>query len=721
MYTELAEIPVPVGGQFLGPNADAVEIVYSVRDHELNTKKTIIKTIANITEEKVFVSPPTQVDGQVASLYAPSGIKRVVLREVPNPKGGDKKKVVEFWRNNVRESTMDVSELHDAFYADEYLGSLAFNQTEDLLVYVAECKPPETKDDPYAKFRFRPDFGEGLTGKRRPGIFVSRWPGSGSAEKASAFRLETPDAIRFGQPVFSTFSTQERCTLYATGYELQVDGRLLGVKGCFNRPSGIWKIEVDLPSTSGEEAKTARCKATKLTDEDVSCRSPRVIASSDDEERLLFFSSPSGGPHVSTTSLNSYLVNRKDGSVSATFLGNVDEGTGDYRGLSPPYNLATSPYLSGVGNPGSIVLHSNHGSKTLVFLIGLDGRVINLDSEFKDELWSWSVLATDSKSKVLCWRSTLSVPYELGILDLKDHQPVWKVLDKPHLSERVTKALKSVDISIKEVTDRKPTEVIILTSSLNKRDDGKVPPCILVPHGGPHATTTTAFSAASTALVLEGYTLAFPNYTGSLGYGEHAVRDLIGECGRRDVDDCIGALDYLVKAGLAEEGPGRLFIQGGSHGGFLTGHLIGQFPDRFTAAVFRNPVISGETSTTDIPDWYFSEFGFGYPIASSSRASPTTDTRAKPPLMIGETYAKLETMSPMYYVDKVKVPVLLLIGLSDRRVAPTHGIEYYHALKARGQEVEMLTFEGESHPLEGVECSRVHWEAGRDWFNALRK
>jgi acylaminoacyl-peptidase len=100
----------------------AVEITYSVRDHELNTKKTIVKTIANINEEKVFISSPTQVDGQVASLYAPSGIKRVVLREVGNAKGGEKKKVVEFWRNDVREATLDVSELHDAFYADGMFG-----------------------------------------------------------------------------------------------------------------------------------------------------------------------------------------------------------------------------------------------------------------------------------------------------------------------------------------------------------------------------------------------------------------------------------------------------------------------------------------------------------------------------------------------------------------------------------------------------------------------
>ena len=74
--------------------------------------------------------------------------------------------------------------------------------------------------------------------------------------------------------------------------------------------------------------------------------------------------------------------------------------------------------------------------------------------------------------------------------------------------------------------------------------------------------------------------------------------------------------------------------------------------------------------------------------------------------------------------------MLLLIGASDLRVAPTQGMEYYHALKGRRQvkeskskvgEVEMLIFEGESHPLDGVEAARVGWEAARDFIADARK
>jgi acylaminoacyl-peptidase len=51
--------------------------------------------------------------------------------------------------------------------------------------------------------------------------------------------------------------------------------------------------------------------------------------------------------------------------------------------------------------------------------------------------------------------------------------------------------------------------------------------------------------------------------------------------------------------------------------------------------------------------------------------------------MTSEIYNKLRSTSPILHVDKLSIPVLLLIGKADRRVILTHGAELYHALKAR--------------------------------------
>ena len=53
-------------------------------------------------------------------------------------------------------------------------------------------------------------------------------------------------------------------------------------------------------------------------------------------------------------------------------------------------------------------------------------------------------------------------------------------------------------------------------------------------------------------------------------------------------------------------------IAGGSHGGLLTGHLVGQHPSRFRAGALRNPVmdVSLMVHVSDIPDWCYCE-GWG--------------------------------------------------------------------------------------------------------------
>jgi|SRR5712671_3262111 len=130
--------------------------------------------------------------------------------------------------------------------------------------------------------------------------------------------------------------------------------------------------------------------------------------------------------------------------------------------------------------------------------------------------------------------------------------------------------------------------------------------------------------------------------------------------------------------------------------------VVGQYPDTFSAAVLRNPVIMSQPTSTDIPDWYFFEFG----------VQPSTESEQLPP----ELYAQLYPSSPIAHVRNVKVPVLLLLGLEDRRVVNVQGKAFFHALRGLGKKVELLTFEGEGHALDGVEAARVGWDVTVDWF-----
>lgn len=109
--------------------------------------------------------------------------------------------------------------------------------------------------------------------------------------------------------------------------------------------------------------------------------------------------------------------------------------------------------------------------------------------------------------------------------------------------------------------------------------------------------------------LLQDYTLLVVNYRGSNSYGADFLDSLLGKISDYDVHDCgqltLKALDHFKSI----IDPSRLAVYGGSHGGYLTGWLIGH-PDYchlWKAAVLWNPVInmSYMLASTDIPDWIY--------------------------------------------------------------------------------------------------------------------
>jgi len=231
-------------------------------------------------------------------------------------------------------------------------------------------------------------------------------------------------------------------------------------------------------------------------------------------------------------------------------------------------------------------------------------------------------------------------------------------------------------------------DAILLEQTLAKQnalqEGGAKVPIIVYPHGGPHSNMGQEHYAACATLVLEGYSVLLVNYRGSTGYGQTQVDSLFGKVGRQDVDDVMDALAQALKTGKHLDAS-RVGACGGSHGGFLSLHLAGQFPDIIKAAAVRNAVTNIATmyGATDIPDWCYTETGSA---ALYEQPEPAQ-------------YAKALQMSPMAHVSKIRAPILLLVGGADRRVPPFQSKEFYYALKERDAKVEMLWYDKHTHGL----------------------
>jgi Acylamino-acid-releasing enzyme, N-terminal domain len=332
------------------------------------------------------------------------------------------------------------------------------------LVYTAEANAPENEgDDPFAKFRFLPDYGEGYIGRKRPTIFIVRWAPNGhsvdtpsggnispSVRAVSVPSSTTSNAaanITFGQAQFVADDT-----LFVTGYEYSDDGRRLGIKACFNRPTAIWELKLDPvelqlqhaadsePSLLADPAAALiAVSATKISDPSRASRSPRPIPGLN---AALWFSHELGGPHASCFSLHSFGLQARETTTIIPTIDKIREKFMDgFAGLYAETLLAR-PFVR-LGSRTYLLTRTSQGSRLEVILIDLEEpeSVVRLTpAESSEDLWSWSPLATDGRKWVLASRSAPTVPNELVLGKLEEHggkpRVAWQVIEMPSLTPR---------------------------------------------------------------------------------------------------------------------------------------------------------------------------------------------------------------------------------------------------------------------------------------------
>lgn len=192
-------------------------------------------------------------------------------------------------------------------------------------------------------------------------------------------------------------------------------------------------------------------------------------------------------------------------------------------------------------------------------------------------------------------------------------------------------------------------------------------------HGGPEAADRDSFSPTVQAWVDHGFAVVCLNYRGSSGYGK-AWRDaIVGRPGLTELQDIAKVHDWAIATKIAD--PKRSVLGGGSWGGYLTLLGLGTQPERWALGIGIVPIgdyiPAYEDEMEPLKKYDAALFG----------GTPT------------EVPERYRVANPITYIDRVRVPMLLLVGQNDPR-CPSRSVDVYRdQLRALGKPFEEYRYD----------------------------
>ena len=211
-------------------------------------------------------------------------------------------------------------------------------------------------------------------------------------------------------------------------------------------------------------------------------------------------------------------------------------------------------------------------------------------------------------------------------------------------------------------------------------EEGESYPCVLEMHGGPRGVYGDGIYQEFHLLTAEGYAVIYTNPRGSAGYEEPYTQAVMRHYGEVDTEDFLDFTDEALKKypWIDEK---RIGLTGGSYGGYTTNWIISH-SDRFKAAVTCRSICNW------VSKFGVSDIGFMQPESISGEKT-----------YWGESLVEQMKHSPLYYVDNVKTPCLIIHSEQDYRCPIAEAEQWFTALKLLGVPTELVRFPDENHEL----------------------
>ena len=267
---------------------------------------------------------------------------------------------------------------------------------------------------------------------------------------------------------------------------------------------------------------------------------------------------------------------------------------------------------------------------------------------------------------------------------------------------RRTRLTHANDALLEEV-DVRPAESMWVTGPGGRRievfivkphgfDAAKRYPLILNVHGGPQMQWADAYRGDWQVYPGAGYVVAFPNPTGSTGYGQAFTDGISGDWGGKVYEDVMAVTDALAKLPYVD--PDRIGAMGWSYGGYMMMWLEGH-TDRFKAIASMMGVYDLRAMHSATEELWFAEHDLG--------GEPWTS----------QDYRR---WSPAEFVPKFKTPCLVITGERDYRVPYTQSLEFFTDLQEMKVPSRLAVFSKAGHWPSWYEMA-FYYDLHLDWFH----
>ncbi len=218
-------------------------------------------------------------------------------------------------------------------------------------------------------------------------------------------------------------------------------------------------------------------------------------------------------------------------------------------------------------------------------------------------------------------------------------------------------------------------------------------PVVVHPHGGPWARDGWFFDSEAQFLANRGYAVLQMNFRGSTGYGREFWEASFKQWGRKMQDDVTDGVEWLIRQCIAD--PKRIAIYGGSYGGYATLAGVTFTPDLYVCGIDYVGVANMFTFMKTIPPYW-------EPFRQELYETVGDPVKDEP---------LLEEVSPVFHVDRIKVPMLVVQGANDPRVNKNESDQMVAALRKRGIPVEYIVKDNEGHGFSNEENRFEFYEA----------